>query len=295
MQARPGLPQARHAAWPRRSRCSPAPPGRSSTAGSSRSSSRRRWPPTRSSARSPRPSMPGTAYVLFHHVMGETNGKRGVWGYVRAAWAASRRRWPRAAQAHGRRDPHRTPRSRRILVEDGRVDRRGAGRRRRVRARRSWPATPTAHVTFSKLLEPQASCRPTSSPRSTRIGYESASLKINVALARAAELHGLPGHERRPAAPRHDPHLPRPGLHRARLRRRQVRPAVARPGARMHDPVGGRSDASAPPGKHLMSMFVQYAPYKLARRHAGTRSRTRFADRCFDMLDEYAPELQAAR
>src|SRR5438128_7645710 len=29
------------------------------------------------------PSMPGTAYVLFHHVMGETNGKRGVWGYVK--------------------------------------------------------------------------------------------------------------------------------------------------------------------------------------------------------------------
>ena len=29
------------------------------------------------------PSMPGTGYVLFHHVMGETNGKRGVWGYVR--------------------------------------------------------------------------------------------------------------------------------------------------------------------------------------------------------------------
>src|SRR5205085_12179820 len=31
------------------------------------------------------PSMPGTAYVLFHHVMGETNGKRGVWAYVRGA------------------------------------------------------------------------------------------------------------------------------------------------------------------------------------------------------------------
>ncbi|MGE3807606.1 MAG: phytoene desaturase family protein [Gemmataceae bacterium] len=29
------------------------------------------------------PSMPGTAYVLFHHVMGETNGKRGVWGYMK--------------------------------------------------------------------------------------------------------------------------------------------------------------------------------------------------------------------
>ncbi|MBX6333495.1 MAG: NAD(P)/FAD-dependent oxidoreductase, partial [Gemmatimonadaceae bacterium] len=29
------------------------------------------------------PSTPGTAYVLFHHVMGECNGVRGVWGYVR--------------------------------------------------------------------------------------------------------------------------------------------------------------------------------------------------------------------
>ncbi len=29
------------------------------------------------------PSMPGTAYVLFHHVMGESDGIRGVWSYVR--------------------------------------------------------------------------------------------------------------------------------------------------------------------------------------------------------------------
>ena len=28
------------------------------------------------------PSTPGTAYVLFQHVMGECNGARGVWGYV---------------------------------------------------------------------------------------------------------------------------------------------------------------------------------------------------------------------
>lgn len=34
------------------------------------------------------PYSPGTAYVLFHHVMGETEGKPGVWGYVRGAWVA---------------------------------------------------------------------------------------------------------------------------------------------------------------------------------------------------------------
>ena len=29
------------------------------------------------------PASPGTAYVLFHHVMGECNGVRGVWGYMK--------------------------------------------------------------------------------------------------------------------------------------------------------------------------------------------------------------------
>src|SRR5262249_52848384 len=34
------------------------------------------------------PSIPGTAYVLFHHVMGECDGVRGVWGYVRGGMGA---------------------------------------------------------------------------------------------------------------------------------------------------------------------------------------------------------------
>jgi phytoene dehydrogenase-like protein len=44
----------------------------------------------------------------------------------------------------------------------------------------------------------------------------------------------------------------------------------------------------APPGRHLMSMFVQYAPYAL-RGSTWDEERERFADRCFDVLDEYAP------
>ena len=40
------------------------------------------------------PSMPGTAYVLFHHVMGEAGGP-GAYGHICAeGWAGSRRRWP---------------------------------------------------------------------------------------------------------------------------------------------------------------------------------------------------------
>src|SRR5262249_35491988 len=47
----------------------------------------------------------------------------------------------------------------------------------------------------------------------------------------------------------------------------------------------------APPGKHLMSMFIQYAPYRL-RGTTWDEERERFADRCFDLLDEYAPNFK---
>src|SRR5437588_10417390 len=47
------------------------------------------------------PSMPGTAYVLFHHVMGETNGKRGVWAYVKGGMGGLSNALASAAKALG--------------------------------------------------------------------------------------------------------------------------------------------------------------------------------------------------
>src|SRR5262245_64643910 len=58
------------------------------------------------------PSIPGTAYVLFHHVMGETGGKRGVWGYVRGGMGGLTQALAAAA---------------RDLGTDGRGDAEGAG------------------------------------------------------------------------------------------------------------------------------------------------------------------------
>jgi phytoene dehydrogenase-like protein len=49
----------------------------------------------------------------------------------------------------------------------------------------------------------------------------------------------------------------------------------------------------APPGQHLMSMFIQYAPYRL-REGNWDELRDRFADRCFDLLNEYAPNFKRA-
>jgi phytoene dehydrogenase-like protein len=46
----------------------------------------------------------------------------------------------------------------------------------------------------------------------------------------------------------------------------------------------------APPGRHLMSIFVQYAPYAL-RGTSWDQIGEAFADRCFALLDEYAPNF----
>src|SRR6516165_5206060 len=64
------------------------------------------------------PSMPGTAYVLFHHVMGETNGKRGVWAYVRGGMGGLTQALARAGKALGVEIRTETEVGR-ILVKDG--------------------------------------------------------------------------------------------------------------------------------------------------------------------------------
>ena len=49
----------------------------------------------------------------------------------------------------------------------------------------------------------------------------------------------------------------------------------------------------APEGKHLMSMFVQYAPYELAS-GSWDDIKEDFADRCIELLARYAPNVPAA-
>jgi phytoene dehydrogenase-like protein len=49
----------------------------------------------------------------------------------------------------------------------------------------------------------------------------------------------------------------------------------------------------APPGKHILSMFVQYAPYHL-KDTTWDVEKDKFADRCFDLLEEYAPGFKSS-
>ena len=232
------------------------------------------------------PSMPGTAYVLFHHVMGETDGKRGVWGYVRGGMGGLTQALAAAARQRGV-DIRCAREVARILVRDGRVT--GVA----VTGGDEFNApivasNADARVTFTRLLDARA--LPADFVAAVgRISYESASLKINVALAELPSFRACPGTA---PGPQHrgtihicpDQDYIELGYDDAKYGRPSARPILECTIPSVVDPT------VAPPGKHLMSIFVQYAPYTLREGHWDAL-RDSFADRCFALLDEYAPNF----
>ena len=135
------------------------------------------------------PSHPGTAYVLFHHVMGECNGVRGVWGYVRGGMGTISNSIAAAARAARRRDSHRV-RGRPILVKDGRADGRRLQDGTEFHARRVVSGA-DANVTFLKLMD--AEDLPAEFlAQVKRIDYSSATVKINVALIEPPQFKACP-------------------------------------------------------------------------------------------------------
>jgi phytoene dehydrogenase-like protein len=232
------------------------------------------------------PSMPGTAYVLFHHVMGETDGRRGVWGYVRGGMGGLTQALARAAVERGA-EIRCEAEVARILVRDGRaagvVLDNGDEHRAPIVV-----SNADARVTFTRLLTPRE-LPPEFLAAVERISYASASLKINVALAELPDFRACPGTQ---AGPQHrgtihicpDLDYIERAYDDAKYGRPSARPVLECTIPSVVDPT------VAPPGRHLMSIFVQYAPYALGE---GTWDELRepFADRCFALLDEYAPNF----
>src|SRR5262245_50286607 len=143
------------------------------------------------------PSMPGTAYVLFHHVMGETNGKRGVWAYVKGGMGGLTQALASAAKAAGAEIRTQSD-VQKLLIKDGAVTGVALVQGDKFHAP-IVASNADCHVTFTKLMDPRL-LPPDYAEAIGRIGYESASLKINVALERLPSFKCLPGHE---AGPQH--------------------------------------------------------------------------------------------
>jgi phytoene dehydrogenase-like protein len=235
------------------------------------------------------PSMPGTAYVLFHHVMGETNGKRGVWAYVKGGMGGLTQALARAATDLGV-EIRTNAEVHRINVRGGSVTGVTLASGDELTSLRVASGV-DCNVTFNHLLEPEV-VPPEFLAAINRIDYSSASMKINVALSALPNFTACPGTQ---PGPQHrgtvhlipDQDYIERGYDDAKYGRPSQDPVVEMCLPSAVDP------SVAPAGKHLASMFVQYAPYALAD---GTwdQHKEAFADRCFAIVEQYAPGFSAS-
>jgi len=235
------------------------------------------------------PSVPGTAYVLFHHVMGECNGVRGMWGYVRGGMGGITQALASAARTHGAEIRVNSPVAK-IVTRRGRVKGVALEDGTEFQARKV-ASNADAHVTFLRLVDGEE-LAPEFVSAVKGIDYTSASFKINVALSELPDFTAVRTSDLGP-----NMHL-RGTIHLAPtldyMERAYDDAKYGRPSA---DPILECTIPSvvdttvAPPGKHVMSFFVQYAPYRL-RNATWDQIKDQFADRCFDILNEYAPNFK---
>jgi phytoene dehydrogenase-like protein len=233
------------------------------------------------------PSMPGTAYVLFHHVMGETNGKRGVWSYIRGGMGGLTQALARAGRDLGV-DIRCDAEVARILVRDGAAVGVALADGQEFHAPKVASGV-DPHLTFERMLTP-AELPPDFLAAVRRIGYESASCKINVALSEPPDFTALPSTA---VGPQHrgtmhicpDQDYIERAYDDAKYGRPSESPVIECTMPSSVDPT------VAPEGRHVMSMFVQYAPYRL-KEGTWDEQRDRVADRVFDVMDRYAPNFK---
>jgi phytoene dehydrogenase-like protein len=235
------------------------------------------------------PSHPGTAYVLFHHVMGECNGVRGVWGYVRGGMGMISNSIAAAAQKAGAVIRKNSPVGK-ILVKDGHVTGVALADGTEFRAKRVASCA-DANVTFLKLMD--AKDLPADFLAGVKkIDYASATVKINVCLSEPPQYKCLPGTG---VGPQHhgtmhicpDMEYIERAYDDAKYGKPATNPMLECTMATALD------NTLAPQGKHLLSMFVQYAPHTL-KGTTWEAERGKFANRCFDILNEYAPNFKSS-
>jgi phytoene dehydrogenase-like protein len=232
------------------------------------------------------PRSPGTAYILLHHCMGGVNGKRGLWGFVRGGMGAISEAIAASARSHGVEIRVSAP-VERLLVRGGSVEgvvlEGGEEVRAPVAASNLDP-----HVTFLRLIDPKdLDAEFLESIKRFRI--EGTSLKMNLALTGLPDFRALPG-----AGPQH-----RATMHicpsieyverawdDAKYGRPSARPLLELTIPTMYDP------SLAPPGRHIMGIFLQYAPYTL-RENDWDTLREPYADHVMSLIEEYAPNIRS--
>ena len=230
---------------------------------------------------------PGTAYVLLHHYMGEIDGAFRSWGFSRGGTGAISNAIAGAAREAGAEIRTQAPIAK-IIVKNNRAQ--GVVLQNGDEILGDVVSSSVdPRLTFIKFIDEKL--LPAEFLEDVRrYKFRGSSGKVNIALDALPDFKCLPG----------------PGAHlRGAI---SISPSVeymerayddAKYGNFSRRPyidmvIPSLTDPSvAPPGKHVMSCFVQYAPYKLRQGLNWDEQREAFGNNVIDTIAQYAPNLKS--
>jgi len=228
---------------------------------------------------------PGTAYVLLHHYMGEIDGAFRSWGFSRGGTGAISNAIAAAAREAGVEIRTKAGVAK-IIVKNGRAC--GVALQSGEELAASVVSSSVdPHLTFERFLEPNE--LPGEFLEDVkRYKYRGSSGKVNLALDGLPEFKCLPGdgaHLRGALSISPSVEYMERAYDDAKYGKFSRRPYIDMVIPSLTDP------SVAPPGKHVMSCFVQYAPYKLAEGTWDDQQREAFGDNVIDTISEHIPNI----
>jgi phytoene dehydrogenase-like protein len=229
---------------------------------------------------------PGTAYVLLHHYMGEIDGAFRSWGFARGGTGAISNAIADAARELGVEIRTEAPVAR-IRLRNGQAigvvlangDELDAG---------MVLSSVDPNLTFLKFMDADTELPADFVEEIRRYKYRGSSGKVNLALDALPDFTSLPGpgaHLRGAISISPSVDYMERAYDQAKYGEFSRRPYIDMVIPTLTDP------SVAPAGKHILSCFVQYAPYKLK---SGTwdEQRDAFGDTVIDTIAEHAPNIR---
>lgn len=230
---------------------------------------------------------PGTAYVLLHHYMGEIDGAFRAWGIPKGGTGGVSNAIGNAARALGA-EIRTEAAVARIVVKNGRATGVALESGEEIEADVVLSSVDSRR-TFIDLLEP-GSLESAFEQEVRRFKFRGSSGKVNLAVDRLPDFTCLPGEgEHLRGAISFSPTIDEmeQAFDDAKYGRWSRKPYIDMIIPTLVDP------SMAPPGKHVISCFVQYAPYELAPELGSwDDNREAFGDAVIDRIAEFAPNIR---
>lgn len=235
-------------------------------------------------------SAPGSAYVLLHHVFGEINGKKGMWGHSVGGMGSITKYMAEACVELGVEISLESPVAK-VLV-DGK---KAAGVRLESGEEIAAPiiAANVGPALLYRQLIDKSDMAPTFSRRMDGFKTGSGTFRMNVALSELPSFNVLPGKD---VAEHHTAGIIiAPGLDYmdaayddARATGWSKKPIIE---IKLPTTV---DDSLAPPGQHIASLFCQQFAPQLPNGQSWDDVREQVADHIIDTVTEHAPNFKGA-